>query len=74
MTHLLMSFENPNGAKLEELLEIIVDDLKLKTEAIRGDDCPKSIDIIRRNDAIIQRLEESRELQLETLRDLGHEV
>ena len=55
MSKLLMSVDNPNGHKLEELLAQTRQELQEKTDKLDGSDCPAS-GIIRRNNSYIASL------------------
>lgn len=55
MSNLLMSKDNPNGHKLEELLETIQEELNAKSELLTNDDCPVS-QAIKRNNGYINSL------------------
>lgn len=69
---ILMSRENPNGYKLEELLEMISDDLKVKTALIQDSDdtCPAIPPIINNNRAIVKLLAQAKNLQIDSMREL----
>jgi hypothetical protein len=55
MDKLLMSKENPNGHKLEELLAQLQDELQEKSERLIDDTCPVSR-VLRRNNGYIESL------------------
>tara|TARA_Y100001963_G_C6770659_1_gene444699 strand:+ start:415 stop:672 length:258 start_codon:yes stop_codon:yes gene_type:complete len=65
--NILIAQDNPDGAKLEELLADVVEDLKLKNERIVHDTCPVSIRIQANNSDIIKMLETCITLQNQSL-------
>lgn len=65
-TVFLMSAENPNGAKLEEILGVIVSDLKVKNVKLNPEDGVDKL-IMNNNSVIIGMLENSIELQNQTM-------
>lgn len=65
---ILMSAENPNGWKLEELLEVIAEELATKTERLNPDDCPVNPDIIRNNHFIYTHLMDCASIQKHTMK------
>lgn len=64
---LLMSVDNPDGYKLEELLELIVQDINLKTKRIE-DEVGGIAAIVRvNNNAIVRKLQDAIVLQKRTM-------
>lgn len=70
MNTLLMSRDNPEGMKLEELLAQVRSELVTKTALLEGDDCPVSKDIQDSNRAIINLLLEAEAIQRNTMERL----
>lgn len=76
MSKILMSRENPEGHKLEELLATVQSELIVKTALLEGDDCPASEAIRTNNEKIVALLQEAESLQRDTmqrLNDLGED-
>ena len=69
-TKLLMSAGNPSGLKLEDLLTAIVQDLRIKNDALEGDTSPTSRAIRVNNLGIIDCLALAGVRQSDTLRRL----
>ena len=69
-TKVLMSAGNPNGWKLETLLAQIVEDLRVKNDALEGDASPTSSAIRHNNLGVIDCLALAGVRQLDTLRRL----
>lgn len=70
---ILMSVDNPDGAKLEELLSQVQVDLREKNAKLTGE-CPVNEHIRSNNLAILALLEKAESIQRDTLRrldDLG---
>ncbi|MGU3664467.1 hypothetical protein ACLBX9_09815 [Methylobacterium sp. A49B] len=69
-TKVLMSVGNPTGWKLEALLAQIVEDLRVKNDALEGDASPTSTAIRINNLGVIDCLALAGVRQLDTLRRL----
>ncbi|WP_267422687.1 hypothetical protein [Methylobacterium sp. GC_Met_2] len=69
-TKVVMSAGNPTGRKLEELLADIVQDLRIKNDALAGDTSPTSRAILLNNLGIIDCLALAGARQSDTLRRL----
>ncbi|MBF84440.1 MAG: hypothetical protein CL489_08190 [Acidobacteria bacterium] len=67
MNKLLMSRDNHNGWKLEELLQTIIDDLNHKNSLIEHDECEVSKNVQLNNNRIIELLKYSIGVQNNTL-------
>lgn len=67
---ILMTKENPNGQKLEELLQTLQFELALKTLRIAGDGCKISDNISKRNVQILDLLAEAQLLQEENMKEV----
>lgn len=65
----LMSVDNPDGHKLEDLLSQLQQELKTKTSNLTGD-CPVNSHIRANNIAIVAMLERAEELQRDTMKRL----
>lgn len=70
MSNLLMSKNNPNGWKLEELLKVIQIELNGKTQMISHDTCEVSKVIQENNNKIVGLLEHCIMIQNESMRQL----
>lgn len=57
LTKVLMSAANPTGWKLEELMEAVIADMKLKTERVSADARPTAVEVRRLNLMSIHSLE-----------------
>lgn len=64
---ILISAENPQGAKLEELLDQLVDEITEKTEKVRGVDHQTARNYVISNERILQKLKECADMQREAL-------
>ncbi|MEN3238273.1 hypothetical protein PUR29_33030 [Methylobacterium ajmalii] len=67
---ILMSAENPGGAKLEEHLQDLIGEIEAKCARIAGDQRPEAVDVLRNNRDIIARLGECIALQHHSLKRL----
>ena len=65
--NILLGADNPNGLKLEELLDELVIEMTIKTENLSEMDYPFCEDTATRNAEVIMHLEEAAALQRETL-------
>lgn len=65
---LLMCAENMDGYKLEDLFDVVIDELKIKSDKILELGYPFSCDTIKNNEKIISLLKEGKEYQLETMK------
>lgn len=70
MPKVLMSKENPDGWKLEELLAKIQEELKEKNEKLVDDACPVSRILRRNNGHIVSLLEVAENIQIESMGQL----
>jgi len=68
---ILMSRENPNGWKLESILEKIQGEVQDKTDYIKESDHPLRNAIIGNNSRICELLAEARSLQVSTYKQLN---
>lgn len=64
---ILMSVENPDGAKLEEVLERLQLEVNAKTDRLRGQNNPIANTIRDNNTAIVSLLAHAEGIQYETL-------
>lgn len=71
MQPILMSKENPNGYKLEELLEQVSHEMILKNEKIKHDTSKVSAMIRGNNFEIISHISRAKQLQEETYKMLA---
>jgi hypothetical protein len=67
---ILMSGTNPNGHKLEELLETLIAEIQAKNARVQNDPSAAAQTLLRNNADIIVRLKESTRLQEHSLREL----
>ena len=67
---LLMSKENPDGFKLEELIASIIHELEIKQSRIIDDNSLSAIYVLRNNKRALELLNEVGRLQLDTLENL----
>lgn len=63
----LISADNPEGAKLEELLDTLISEIEEKTERVRGVDHQTARNYVVSNDRIIQKLKDCAAMQREAL-------
>lgn len=63
----LMAVDNPDGYKLEDILQDIIDDLSLKTKRIEQDTCGVSAIVRANNNSIVCLLKEAIVLQNRTM-------
>ncbi|OAS26296.1 hypothetical protein [Methylobacterium platani] len=68
---ILMSRANPDGAKLEDHLAQLIDELRAKTANVRGDASPVAEIVARHNVQIMDLLAAARVLQLGTIEALA---
>lgn len=68
---ILMSADNPAGWKLEELLALIIQDLRAKNDRLEADTSPTSQAVVRNNLGIIDCLALAEVRQRDTLRRLN---
>lgn len=68
---LLMSAENPEGAKLEEILDQIADELKAKNAKLEGDFSPCSVHVANNNLSIISALRKCVAIQEDSIAKLS---
>lgn len=68
---ILMTRENPNGRKLEELLPQIAHELTVKNDRIKRDPSAAAQTLLYNNAEIISRLHECRRLQEHSLKVLA---
>ncbi|MBJ7550764.1 exonuclease domain-containing protein [Marinomonas ostreistagni] len=66
--NVLMSRDNPNGWKLEELLPKVAKEIAVKTERIKGDESGRSLSIQKNNTEIETFLYKAARKQFDTLR------
>lgn len=64
---ILMSVDNPQGWKLEDVCQKLADELQVKTDKLASSTCPASAVARHNNLAIISRLLECKELQESTM-------
>ena len=74
MAKILMGRDNPDGFKLEELLEILRAEVNAKSDLIRNSDHPQRDMILRHNAIICTKLQEAELFQRETYRQLDAEA
>lgn len=74
MTKILMSAENPNGYKLEELMGLLISDMLIKTGKIAENTDELSGFIMRNNLNIIHHLARVRDTQMESLKALSEKA
>jgi hypothetical protein len=67
---ILMSGGNPNGHKLEELLETVIAEIQAKNTRVQNDPSSAAQTLLRNNADIIVRLKECRRLQEHSLQEL----
>lgn len=70
--YLLMSAANPDGLKLEVLLDIVFDDMSEKCIRINADTRPVARRVLRNNQQIMALLKQARALQMDSLDVLAH--
>lgn len=68
---ILMSADNPGGAKLEEHLQELIDEIEAKCARIADDQRPEARDVLRNNRDIIARLKECIAFQDHSLKRLN---
>ncbi|KMO34313.1 hypothetical protein [Methylobacterium aquaticum] len=68
---ILMSADNPGGAKLEEHLQELIGEIEAKCARLAGDQRPEALDVLRNNRDITARLKECLALQTHSLQRLG---
>lgn len=69
--HILMSADNPNGAKLEELLVVLQQEVMAKTVKIMGDPRKEAKAVVQNNLKIIELLKEAEVAQRTSMNILG---
>ena len=67
---ILMSRDNPDGHKLEDLLVTVGQELSAKTSRLAGDRCPTAKFIVCNNQRIVDLLNMAVSIQRETLDEL----
>lgn len=59
MTHFLVTDDNPNGYRLEDIMKIIRKDIFLRTTKIMDDDRPEAMHVMDNNVKILQLLSQA---------------
>ena len=71
MTKVLMSADNPDGWKLEELLSQLRDEIVAKTDKVKNDQRITAQMLVRNNRSILRLLTAAEQLQRESLEELA---
>jgi hypothetical protein len=70
MTRFLKSDENPNGYKLEDILDVIRADVLKRSVKIAHDERPEALHVMANNMKILQHITEAAELARDSTRTL----